>query len=789
MKKLFLGAAVALAMTNAYAVDALGSAGLFSENETTFGWTLYTQNYSYLSSTGSVVNSKTHYGTMELECDPDFGCGLKFWSNGQSGQESYYVQASYPMVMERGYSYTIKTGFTAFDAGRLVNMGVVQSGEPYMLYFDGTFKGVKGEYAEFESETYEHCGATDEDVKFFVDAGITEGGFNLAWVSVDKQKIDCGSSSTGGGSTDAPAVELNGDRIGPVSQYGRLQAGKLGTQGRIFGSCPEWQNEPVQVRGMSLFWSIDENAAPFYTEAAVDAMVKNMKIEVIRFAMGTGTEDWGGFAAGYKADPDGQLAKLDVIVKAAIKNDIYVIIDWHSHTAHTETSLATEFFETVSKKYGKYNNVIFEIYNEPAAVNATTTAWGSGSDFTSWSTIKTYANTVISAIRKNSDNLIIVGTPMWSSDFSSVTAINDKNVAYTFHYYASEHTISGKGSSAVSAINKGLPVFVTEWGTCEASGNGTVSASANSDWQDWLDKYDLSSANWSAAMKDESCSAFSTSAGSYGSLMSGYYYTYSGNMVKGFLDKNPSKYTACSNAVEGSGTSKDDDDDDDSPKSSSSSKGSSSSKAVEVKIATDWNSDNTYFESESASKVVIGDLDGDGKRSVTLEVEVKAGQTYTIQYYASTDEDDISLTTKVYDEDGEKIISKSATLTSKRKLYTYVFKATTDVVNITLQASSETGDVTVDGFKLYKGDTTPIVKFADKKSYVALNGDMLNIAVSNGTGLKVQLFDMMGNVVMNKILSNSHDHQISLKKIARGNYVVKVSGNGFASMNTRINLK
>ena len=154
---------------------------------------------------------------------------------------------------------------------------------------------------------------------------------------------------------------------------------------------------------MSLYWSLLDNALDFWSEEGVTSMVNTMKIQIVRAAMATGTEDWSdGKYKGYTADPNTQKAYVKKVVEAAIKNDIYVIIDWHSHDAHNQTELAKNFFSEMAELYGEYDNVIFELYNEPLDIE--------------WSQIKTYADQVVAAIRNHSDNLIIVGTPKWDQN-------------------------------------------------------------------------------------------------------------------------------------------------------------------------------------------------------------------------------------------------------------------------------------------------------------------------------------------------------------------------------------
>ena len=333
------------------------------------------------------------------------------------------------------------------------------------------------------------------------------------------------------------SFSLAANRVGPVSQYGALKAGQLSNgHGRIFGSCPAYSSTPVKVRGMSLYWSVHSNGTEFYNDDAVSKMVQDMKIEIIRIPVGTDENCWSGdCAGGYINDPTAQQALVDKVVQSAVKNDIYVIIDWHSHKANNQTDDAKSFFSYMAQQYGKLNNVIFEVFNEPIDQN--------------WAAIKDYAEKVIAEIRKHSTNLVLVGSRSYDQfpNEAISSPINDNNVAYTFHYYANSHDWSGgqgEGDHAVAAIKAGLPVFVSEWGTADANGGGNPNDYRNDQWQKWLNDYDLSAANWSASRIDEGTAAFTTN-----SNRSSFSYTTSGTMVKGFLANNPNSYTACSGTV------------------------------------------------------------------------------------------------------------------------------------------------------------------------------------------------------------------------------------------------
>ena len=184
------------------------------------------------------------------------------------------------------------------------------------------------------------------------------------------------------------------------------------------------------------------------------------------------------------------------VVDIAIKLDMYVIIDWHilsDNNPQTYKEEAKDFFKRMSEKYKDYPNVIYEICNEP---NGNVT-WNED--------IKPYAEEVINIIRENSkDSIIIVGTPTWSQDVDKAkeNPINDKKVMYALHFYAGTHTeyLREKAKSVLTSI----PIFVSEWGVSDASGNGGVYLEEAQKWIDFMKENNISWANWSLSDKNES---------------------------------------------------------------------------------------------------------------------------------------------------------------------------------------------------------------------------------------------------------------------------------------------
>lgn len=273
--------------------------------------------------------------------------------------------------------------------------------------------------------------------------------------------------------------------------------------------------QPASFAGNSLFWSNTGWGGEKYYNGNVVSWLKNdWKSRVIRVAMGV---DEGG---GYLQDPAGNKARVKAVVDAAIANDMYVIIDWHSHHAEDYRAQAVAFFDEMARTYGKNNHVIYEVYNEPLNI--------------SWSgTIKPYAQAVINAIRAvDPDNLIIVGTPNWSQDVDAASRdpISGANIAYTLHFYAGSHG-QWLRDKAQTALNNGIALFVTEWGSVGASGDGGVATSETWAWVDFMKAKGISNANWALNDKSEGASALVPGASSQGGWSAGQL-TASGALTK-----------------------------------------------------------------------------------------------------------------------------------------------------------------------------------------------------------------------------------------------------------------
>lgn len=329
------------------------------------------------------------------------------------------------------------------------------------------------------------------------------------------------------------------------------QNGVVSTNGllKVDGNQIENKNgTPYSVAGMSMFWSSFQNdGGKFYQTNVVDHLVEEWDIQVIRAAMGVEQADGG---IGYISDPVGEYAKVKTIIDAAIANDIYVIVDYHTHYAFEYETQAIKFFTDIATEYGNNDHILYEIFNEPIAETRAkeSQAFDDGEFDLTWNNaVKPYAINVINAIREiDPDNMIIVGTPgysqgVWTAAANPITptdlSLEDgaiPNIAYTFHFYAGSQYHPALKSPFADAV-KQIPIFVTEWGTVEETGSGDVNGVETLDWMtNYLKANNISHANWSISDKAEGASSIIAGKGIQG-LLDGEI-TPSGEIVKCIIE-------------------------------------------------------------------------------------------------------------------------------------------------------------------------------------------------------------------------------------------------------------
>lgn len=249
------------------------------------------------------------------------------------------------------------------------------------------------------------------------------------------------------------------------------------------------EGNPVRLRGVSthgLAWFPD-----YVNTEAFRTLKEDWGANAVRLALYT--EEYGGYCSGGDRE---RLKKLvDDGVTYATDLGLYVIIDWHilsDGDPRIHQDEAVRFFDEVSRKYADHTNVLYEICNEPQN--------------SPWQTvIKPYAETVLAVIRANDpDAVVIVGTNTWSQDVEEVigSRLSDDNVVYAFHFYAATHKESYR-QKVKNALAAGVPVFVSECGLCDASGNGSVDEVSAREWFSLLKEENISFMAWSLCNKNE----------------------------------------------------------------------------------------------------------------------------------------------------------------------------------------------------------------------------------------------------------------------------------------------
>lgn len=291
--------------------------------------------------------------------------------------------------------------------------------------------------------------------------------------------------------TEPPSSEaLSVDASTPFGQHGALHVEN--------GKLTDENGNTVQLYGMSthgIAWF-----PQYINYDSFRTLRDDWNTNCIRLAMYTA--EYGGYCAGGDKEQLKQLVKDGV--SYATELGMYVIVDWHILSdcdPNQNKDEAIAFFREMAEVFADNDNVLYEICNEP-------------NGGTSWDSIKSYAEEVIPVIRaQKPDAVILVGTPTWSQEIDKAAAspLDDSNVMYTLHFYAGTHKDDLR-NRLETCVQNGFPVFVSEFGMCDASGNGANDFVSTTKWLDLLNKYQISFCCWNLANKDESSSVFKASS-------------------------------------------------------------------------------------------------------------------------------------------------------------------------------------------------------------------------------------------------------------------------------------
>nr|AFI25187.1 endoglucanase [Halalkalibacter akibai] len=309
---------------------------------------------------------------------------------------------------------------------------------------------------------------------------------------------------------------LGNDNVKRPSEAGALQLQEVDGQMTLV----DQDGEKIQLRGMSthgLQWFPE-----ILNDNAYKALTNDWESNMIRLAMYVGEN-------GYASNPD--LIKSRVIkgIDLAIENDMYVIVDWHVHAPGDPRDPvyagAEDFFREIAALYPNNPHIIYELANESSSNN--NGGAGIPNNEEGWNAVKEYADPIVEMLRESGnadDNIIIVGSPNWSQrpDLAADNPIDDHHTMYTVHFYTGSHAASTESyppetpnsergnvmSNTRYALENGVAVFATEWGTSQASGDGGPYFDEADVWIEFLNENNISWANWPLTNKNEVSGAF-----------------------------------------------------------------------------------------------------------------------------------------------------------------------------------------------------------------------------------------------------------------------------------------
>ncbi|WP_214104804.1 cellulase family glycosylhydrolase [Acrocarpospora catenulata] len=408
---------------------------------------------------------------------------------------------------------------TSTSDGGIDDLTASGTGRYVRMY--GTARGTQWGYSLWEFEVYGTPAAGGDTTPPSVpgnlrSTGTTSSSVSLAWnastdnVGVTGYEVYRGSTQvatvTGTSHTDTGlaaatsytytvrARDAAGNRSAASTAITVQTASGGGTpvaangQLRVCGTklCNE-AGKQIQLRGMS------SHGIQWYNQclntASLDALANDWKADILRISMYIQE-------GGYETNPRMFTDRVHQLIDMATARGMYALVDWHMLTPgdpNYNLSRAQTFFTEIAQRHNAKKNVLYEIANEP------------NGDSVTWSVIRNYANQLVPVIRQyDPDAPILVGTPAWSSlgvsgpgdqtDTIRNNPVSGTNIMYTFHFYAASH-----GTAYLNALSRAadlLPMFVSEFGTQTASGDGANNFSRSQQYLDLMAQKKISWVNW-----------------------------------------------------------------------------------------------------------------------------------------------------------------------------------------------------------------------------------------------------------------------------------------------------
>lgn len=238
---------------------------------------------------------------------------------------------------------------------------------------------------------------------------------------------------------------------------------KLHVEGRILKDI---NGDTVMLRGASLGDITSQNYYNLGGKSAVQMLdvltdtASGWHINMVRVPIHPDV-DWTG--------PDGwaqisheefDTTQLKPFIDRATELGIYVIIDLHfignstgkDHLGKYVDDRLLDFWKFIAPRYSSYDNVMYELFNEPT------------DDCNDWGAWVDRAQYWVDIIRSYSSNIVWVGCPCWSQQIggSADDPITGGNIGYVSHIYPNSG-VDYAISEAVKASGK-APVILGEWG-------------------------------------------------------------------------------------------------------------------------------------------------------------------------------------------------------------------------------------------------------------------------------------------------------------------------------------
>lgn len=268
------------------------------------------------------------------------------------------------------------------------------------------------------------------------------------------------SSSIAAISSSAALSSSNGPSSSSVifDDTGVYYHGALSTSGNV---VKDKNGANFTLRGITMgYFGLGDDA--WWTDGVLSELKTKWKVNAIRLLLLKGAPS-GLSNAAYIAH---HMPKINEIIQKAIDHDLYVVIGYDEGSSTTMDPTASNvIFPEIAKVWGNKANLIYELW------------YGNTG---SWSTVKTYVETILGKIRvEDPDNLVFVTTPNYSQspDISVSSKLSDTKVVYQMGYDANSISL-GTATNVVNAALAGdLPVissdFVAHGWACTSAYNPT----------------------------------------------------------------------------------------------------------------------------------------------------------------------------------------------------------------------------------------------------------------------------------------------------------------------------